>query len=120
MTNSIHILLEYQMFNTNPSFKKFIDAFKEGRYYHYRCQGFMESLVLTKCYSPFSINYWIYQLVYPAAQHFSEALENLDKMKQSSPLNQNKEFEQLLVTVEEFKKTSDEIMRLVRTYNIKY
>lgn len=120
MTNSIHILLENEAFDIDSYFYNFVESFKKGRYYHYRCQGYMESLVLTKCYSPFSISYWIYQLVEPAAQHFSEALDYLDEWKEYSHISPNKEFQKLLDTTVEFKKTSEEIMRLIKTYNLQY
>lgn len=66
-------LPENNNFSSNPEFQNFISCFQKGRYYHFRCQGYMECLVFTKYYSPFSLNYWLHELVYPAADNFKKS-----------------------------------------------
>lgn len=53
----------------------YLRYFDQGAYFHHRCQGYVECLRLTGAYSPQSIHYWVTQLVYPAAEHFTKAMD---------------------------------------------
>lgn len=111
-------LLKNDKINKNPHFLQFISHFALGRYYHFRCQGYMECLVVTKCYTPASICYWLNKLVIPASQHFMEALNHFDKLKTTTDIMELNEFRRLVEEVNEFKKVSMKIMKETKLYNL--
>lgn len=111
-------LLTNDLFNRNPHFIQYIYYFGLGRYYHFRCMGYMEALVLTKCYSVKSLCYWKEELVMPASENFMKALEYLDKLKTDSELSSNPVFKVLIRESEGFMKVSMEIMELIKRYNL--
>ena len=115
---NINKLLMNNEFNKNTDFLNFVKHFGLGRFYHFRCQGYMECLVFTKCYSPMSLSYWLNRLVYPAAEHFREALSYLDKVKAIPELAGNDDFRKLLTKIDEFKKVSMQIMQAIKLYNL--
>ena len=116
--DSILELLKDSQFNSNPDFMEFIAHFNKGRYYHFQCEGYMKCLVLTKCYSPMSISYWLNTLVYPAVKHFTEALACLDKVEAVPVLESNPEFKNMLEKVDVFKEISMKITESVKMYNL--
>lgn len=71
-------LLTNKLFSRNTSFIEYVYYFGVGRYFHFRCMGYMEALVLTKCYSVESLCYWQNMLVMPASNNFMTALANLE------------------------------------------
>lgn len=111
-------LLTENRFSQNSDFLQYIDHFGLGRYFHFRCQGYMEALVFTKSYSPQSICYWLNNLVYPASKHFMEALKYFDKIKLPSTEIHNSEFHKLIGIINEFKKVSNKIMENIKLYNL--
>jgi hypothetical protein len=60
---------------SRTDWERFIRFFQEGTYFHYRCQGYMEALRVTGAYTPNSVNIWVNQLVYPAANNFTMAMQ---------------------------------------------
>lgn len=111
-------LLTETRFNQNSDFLQYIDHFGLGRYFHFRCQGYMEALVLTKCYSPQSICYWLNNLVNPASKHFMEALKCFDKIKMPSTVPHNSDYHKLIGIIDEFKIVSNEITGNIKFYNL--
>jgi len=116
--NSTNEILTSEEFNKNIDFLQFVGHFGEGRYYHFRCQGYMESLVVTKCYSPLSICYWLNSLVYPAVHHFTIALEYLDKVKADSTFANIDVFQRLLTEIDNCKQVSMKIQQTISLYNL--
>lgn len=75
------------------SFIEYVYYFAIGRYFHFRCMGYMEALVLTKCYSVESLCYWQNMLVIPASNNFMSALANLENVESDKELSSNKKSE---------------------------
>lgn len=115
---TINELLKEDKINKNPDFLQFISHFGQGRYYHFRCQGYMECLVGTKYYTAESICYWLNNLVTPASQHFMEALKHFERLKANPNIMSISEFRRLIEEIDEFKKISMEIMRTTKLYNL--
>jgi hemerythrin len=111
-------LLTEDHFSQNSDFIQYIDHFGLGRYFHFRCQGYMEALVFTKGYSPQSVCYWLNNLVNPASKHFMEALKCFDKVKMPSTGSHNSEYHKLIDIINEFKIVSNEIMGNIKLYNL--
>lgn len=111
------MLLKDPEFNTNPYFIKFVYYFDKGKYYHYQCEGYMKCLTITKCYSPMSINYWLNELVYPAAELFDKALECFDRVKKMNKCETQCEYLTLIDSIDNFKDISNEIMKCIEMYN---
>lgn len=80
--------------------------------------GYMESLVLTKCYSTKSLCYWKDMLVMPASEHIMEALGYLDKLQYNCWLSNNMTFKALIVETLELKRVAMEIMDLIKSYEL--
>jgi hypothetical protein len=111
-------LLTEDGFNQNSDFLQYIEHFGLGRYFHFKCHGYMEALVFTKGYSPQSICYWLNNLVNPASKHFMEALKCFDKINMPSTGHHNSEYHKLIGIVNEFKRVSNEIMDNIKLYNL--
>lgn len=111
-------LLTNDLFNRNADFVNYIYYFGIGRYYHFRCMGYMEALVLTRCYSEKSLCYWKNKLVMPASDNFMKALDYLDKLKSDSELSCNPVFKALIFESKGFMKVAMEIMELIKRYNL--
>lgn len=114
----IKTLLTYPQFNTSPDFMKFVFFFDKGKYYHYQCEGYMKCLIITKCYSPISISYWLNELVYPAASFFSKSLTYLDSVKEVDEIKNHSNYKNLNDSIELFKSISNEIMECTEMYNL--
>jgi hypothetical protein len=113
--NMGHIIMElsaHGQVNIDPNFCKFIGYFWEGRYYHFRCQGYLESLVINKCYTNASISYWLHRLLYPACQHFKEAMFHLQAVECINP----PEMERFLCKTNAFMRTLEKIRQLAKCY----
>lgn len=115
---TIDELLKNDKINKNPHFLQFVFHFEQGRYYHFRCQGYMECLAVSKCYTSASMCYWLNKLVIPASQHFMEALNHFDKLKATTDVMELSEFRRLVEEINEFKKVSMKIMRETKLYNL--
>lgn len=111
-------LLTNNLFNSNTDFNQYIYYFSIGRYFHFRCMGYMEALVLTKCYSVKSLCYWKNMLVMPASNNFMTALGNLERLESDNELSSNPTFKVLLIEVEGFKKVAMEIMETIKCYDL--
>lgn len=111
-------LLTDKLFNINPDFTQYIYYFGVGRYFHFRCMGYMEALVLTKCYCIKSLCYWKNMLVMPAYNNIMTALGYLDKLKSDSELSDNPTFKALLVEIEQLKRIAMEIMNTIKCYEL--
>lgn len=118
INESIPKLLKSSSFNSDPNFMDFISHFSKGRYYHFQCEGYMKCLVLTKCYSPITINYWLNALVYPAASYFAQALEAVDQIEPAPGLPVDHEFNILLNKLETFENISMKLMDFVKMYTL--
>nr|WP_025774404.1 hypothetical protein [Clostridium botulinum] len=116
--NIINELLKDDSLNKNNDLSDFISYFSVGRFYHFRCHGFMEFLVVTKSYSPESICYWIMNLVTPASNNFMKALSFIDILKNIHIFGTNSEFKNLTMEIDKFKKIAMEIMNATKLYNI--
>lgn len=118
INNSIQDLIGNDKFRTNEHFRGFVQEFELGRYYHFQCEGYMESLVVTTCYSPFSIKYWKDALVSPADKHFMEALMHLNQLKKIDEFKDHESFKELMTKIDGFKRISSEIMDAIGLYNL--
>lgn len=112
------LLLSDSLFNRNPDFVQYICYFDIGRYYHFRCMGYMEGLVLTKCYSVKSLCYWKNKLVIPAYENISSGLMHLGKLESDPEISSNPTFEALIVETGELKKVAMEIMDTMDYYRL--
>lgn len=111
-------LLKNNLFSRNPCFNQYIYYFGIGRYYHFRCMGYMESLVLTKCYSVKSLCYWKDILVMPASDNIMSALGYLDELQSNCWLSNNMTFKALIVETKELKRVAMEIMNMIKEYEL--
>ncbi|ACA45981.1 spermidine/putrescine ABC transporter ATP-binding protein [Clostridium botulinum] len=116
--NIINELLKDDSLNKNNDLSNFISYFSNGRFYHFRCHGFMECLVVTKSYSPESICYWTMNLVTPASNNFMKALSFIDILKNTHTFETNSQFKNLTMEMDKFKKAAMEIMNAAKLYNI--
>ena len=111
-------LLMNRRLNCNSTFYQYLMKFDIGRYYHFRCQGYMEALVLTKCYSEMSLCYWKEELFTPALESFMAALDDIDKLKKNSRFVCNPTFKELLKVLDEFKDLAMEIQETIKKYDL--
>lgn len=118
ISNLNDVLLTEDFFNCNQNFKCYIDYFGIGRYYHFRCMGYMEALVLTKCYSVKSLCYWKNKLVMPADENITLALEYLDQVKEDYGVWCNPIFRELILETKELMEVAMEIMDTIMCYNL--
>lgn len=107
-------LLKDNTFNSDEAFISFTKHFEQGKFYLFTSQGYMECLVLTKCYSRNSICYWVNNLVNSASQHFVEALNSLDKFKTKDLMGYRRLQDQLTNFKMLFTRMSEDI----KTYNL--
>ena len=91
--------------------------FNLGLYYHYRCQGYVESLLVTNAYSTYSINIWINELVYPAAENFEHAMMFIEQIKSNANIVQLQEFEVLKQQMKEFQQIAMVIIQYANQLN---
>lgn len=112
------LLLTNNLFNRNSDFIQYIYYFDIGRYYHFRCMGYMESLVLTQCYSIKGLCYWKNMLVMPAYENITLALGYLDELKSDYEISCNPIFKLLIVETEGLKNTAMEIMDTIKSYKL--
>lgn len=77
--------------------------FLEGSYFHYRCQGFVECLKITRAYSSTSMNIWVNQLVYPAAENFKHSMMFFNQLRQNPEITEISELLELEKQLAEFK-----------------
>ncbi|MGO1469559.1 MAG: hypothetical protein ACTHW2_06030 [Tissierella sp.] len=111
-------LLTEDLFSKNSNFTQYLYYFDMGRYYHFRCMGYMEALVLTKCYCVKSLCYWKTKLVMPASKNINLALNYLNKLKSNPNLSCNPTFQALIVETEELMEIAMEIMDLIKCYDL--
>lgn len=115
VSNITYELMQTSSMIDDPDFIEYTEYFRTGKYYHYRCQGFMENLVISKCYSSQSLCYWYEELVAPAIDSLLNAFSIIDIYP-----SLNKE---LLYLHEEFIKMmeiTNEIDDLISKYNLYY
>ncbi|WP_210467843.1 hypothetical protein [Sporosarcina sp. 6E9] len=91
--------------------------FNLGTYYHYRCQGYAECLLVTNAYSSYSINIWINELVYPAAENFEHAMMYIEQIKSNANIVQQQEFEMLKQQMKEFQQIAMVIIQYANQLN---
>lgn len=94
------------------AWNNFIRHFNKGTYYNYRCQGYVESLRLTGAYSDYAVNVWVNQLVYPDAEHFIQAMNDLKEL-----LNNTQNFQLLLKNLSEFQQIAIIILQYANRLN---
>ena len=111
-------LLMNRKLNCNFEFQQYLKKFDMGRFYHFRCQGYMEALVLTKCYNEASLCYWKNKLFTPALESFMSALENIDNLKIYPRFACNPTFRELLKIIDELKALAMEIQMTIREYGL--
>jgi hypothetical protein len=105
---SHYITLHLEALASNWS--AFLKHFEEGAYFHYRCQGFVESLIITKEYTFTSVNVWVNQLVYPAASNFIEAMFHFEQLKLQNNLEHDTLLQHLDQQLNDFKKIARSII----------
>ena len=113
ITNISYELMQNSSIIDDPDFIDYIEYLRTGKYYHYRCQGFMENLVITKCYSSQSLCYWYEELVSPAFESFLNSFSIIDLYPSL--------YKDLLYLHEEFTKMiefTNEINELISKYNL--
>lgn len=111
-------LLTNILFYRNYSFIQYIYYFDIGRYYHFRCMGYMECLVLTKCYSIESLCYWKNALVMPAYSNIMSGLDYLHVLESDYETSHNQTFMALLAEIQGLKEVAMEIMETIKCYNL--
>lgn len=111
-------LLQDKTFYANQDFMTYIYYFDIGRYYHFRCMGYMECLVMTKCYYVESLCCWKNQLVMPAYNNITVALKFLDKLTIDPAATSNRHFKMLINKTEKLKQTAMKIMDDIKLYNL--
>lgn len=111
-------LLKCSLFNRNSDFNKYIYYFDIGRYYHFRCMGYMECLVLTQCYSIRSLCYWKNELVMPADENFAIGLDYLNLLKSNCRMSRNPKFKLLMVETAGLSNVANEIMKTIECYHL--
>ncbi len=78
VSNITYDLLQNSSMVDDPDFLEYIEYFRTSKYYHYRCQGYMENIVITKCYSSQSLCYWYEELVTPTVDSLLNAFSIVD------------------------------------------
>lgn len=111
-------LLKDDAVNSNTHFNQYISYFAIGRYYHFRCMGYMESLVMTKCYFISSLCYWKNMLVMPAYNNLMLAFKHLEELKSDADISANLIFKELINETEGLKRVAMEIMDTMKYYNL--
>jgi len=109
-------LLEDPCFNENEDFINFISYFNNGTYFLFRSQGYMECLVLTKCYNPQYIDYWKTGLLFPATKFYIKALGYIENLSEYYQLICNDNFHTLLRELEKLKMSLKEIVDTLKLY----
>jgi hypothetical protein len=97
----------------DSEWERFNRYFREGTYFHYRCQGFMEALLATRTYSHDSLNIWANQLVYPAANNFNMAMISYHNIE----IHDNQKLSELDTLLKEFKAISEAILHYANAFN---
>ena len=106
-------------FNTNENFRLFVMNFNEGRYYHFQCQGYIECLVVTKCYTQHSVRYWIDRLFKPALDYFMRAKTYYERMMAQRVLSESAESAVLGRKMQSFLNIAQAVQDEVAQYNIR-
>lgn len=96
---------------------RFNHYFNRGLYYHYRCQGYVEALIVTNAYSSYSINTWVNELVYPAVKNFQQAMMSFEQLKANDKISKLKEFQDLEKEMKEFQHIAMEIIQYANQLN---
>lgn len=99
------------------SWADFLYYFDEGAYYHHRCQGYVESLRITNAYTFQSIDVWVNQLVYPAAENFKMAMQVLEQIKTETTISSMPEFKLLENELMVFKSLAMPIIQYANQLN---
>ena len=111
-------LLQCNLFNRNSDFIEYIHYFDIGRYYHFRCMGYMEALVLTKCYSIQSLCYWKNMLVMPADENIAIGVDNLNLLESNCRISRNPTFKILMNEIAGLSNVANEIMQTIECYHL--
>lgn len=98
----------------NACFRKYMGNFDKAGVLSFRCMGFMECLVLTKCYSVQSLCRWKNELFMPSYHCFCQAVNALSQVRVPC----NPMFTKLLCEAEEVKKVYMQIMQTTQLYNL--
>ncbi|PIC65300.1 hypothetical protein CSV79_01370 [Sporosarcina sp. P13] len=91
--------------------------FNSGMYYHYRCQGYVECLLVTDAYSSDSINIWINELVYPAAENFTQAMMYFEQIESTADIIKLQEFATVKQQMKEFQQIAMLIIQYANQLN---
>jgi hypothetical protein len=110
-----HISLQLDSYSTN--WNSYIQYFELGSYFHYRCQGYIESLKVTNVTSQHSINVWVNQLVYPAAENFKLALSLYERFNNQAKHLDETIIRQLDQQISEFKVIAQTIIQRANALN---
>ena len=111
-------LLRCNLFNRNSNFMKYIHHFNIGRYYHFRCMGYMESLVLTKCYDIESLCYWKNILVMPADENIAIGVDYLNLLESNCRISRNPTFKTLMIEIAGLSNVANDIMKTIEYYHL--
>ena len=111
-------LLGCYLFNGNCNFIKYIYYFDIGRSYHFRCMGYMEALVLTKCYDLESLCYWKNMLVMPSDENIAIGVDYLNLLESDDEISCNPLFKILMHEVAGLSNLANKIMRTIECYHL--
>ncbi|WP_207652830.1 hypothetical protein [Anaeromicrobium sediminis] len=114
----IYNLLVNTIFNDHIEFQEFMNEWNDASYYHFQCEGYMKTLVVTKCYSHMSIYYFINNLIIPAEKHFAESLKHFSKIKVIPELTHTEQFKLLPKKVDDLKKIAIQIKEGIKLYSL--
>ena len=95
----------------------FNHSLNSGMYYHYRCQGYVECLLVTNAYTPYSINVWINELVYPAAKNFKQAMMAFEQLKSNPDFAKLQDFAELKQQLNEFQQIAMVVIQSANQLN---
>lgn len=112
------LLMKKSNFVLTNAFELFLDNFGRGNYYHYRCQGYMEALVITKCFAPIAFCYWNNNLLIPADENYAKAIMSFKLSAQKVPEYLKEDYDRIEQTICAFEVITEQIKSMVEKYPV--
>lgn len=106
--------------NKDDNFKRFIDKYNKGKYYLFRSQGYIESLVINKSYINISICYLKKNLLEPTFYNFYEAINSFNKLRQYCKTKNTKTFKEFENQVFNLYDNLNTLKIICKDYNVNY
>lgn len=110
-------LLMENNFNKNTDFLKFIFQFRQGSFHSFKCEGYLEYLVVTMYYTPPLLCYTLKEIEI-LIEHFREAAHWLNSIKSNSYAYKNEDFNKLLSELENQSVILNAISEVKKLYNL--